>query len=268
MAGRACSVLLALVLLTGCVSARIGTGHGSAAPPPAALPPTTPPPTTAPTSTPSPTASMSESASTTAVPAGITPCPQADPSAAVGCLHQVLSDFWSGQLNNVIGESVVLDADPTQVPRPCRPGIELGTAITCRVDLTLYVSRQFLALIEANFHGVDLDLALASVTSHEIGHVLQYTLHQPQIQQHEESDATSRFVEQQADCLSGVWAAQAVRTGTLDGGRFLADAGKLIELVSSNPEIATHGTPRQRRAAIERGLTSGSPGVCRLVTFH
>ena len=271
MAARAVTALLALVLLTGCASARTGTGHGSGAP---ATAPTSAP-ATAPTSAPTTQSTNATSPSETstpvtpsAVPAGITPCPQADPFAAVGCLHQVLSDFWSGQLNSVIGETVVLDAEPAQVPRPCRAGIELGTAITCRIDLTLYVSRQFLALIEANFHGVDLALALASVTAHEIGHVLQYTLHQPEIEQHHESDATARTVEQQADCLAGVWASHAARAGTLDATRFVADAVELISLVSSNPEIATHGTPPQRRAAIERGLTAGSPGACHLVTFH
>ena len=263
MRARAVAALLALALLAGCASTVTGSGRGSGAAPrrsPAAGTSAVPSSTASAPSTPS--------SSTTPVPAGVTPCPQTDPYATVGCLRQVLSDFWSGQLNSVIGEAVVLDAYPAQVPRPCRPGIELGTAITCKVDLTLYVSPQFLALIEANFHGVDLALALASLTAHEIGHVLQYTLHQPEIEQHDPSDATVRRIEQQADCLSGVWAGHAASTGTLDAHRFVADAVKLISLVSSNPEIATHGTPPQRRAAIERGLNGGTPGACHLVTFH
>jgi uncharacterized protein len=258
---RAVTAVFALAVLAGCASTVTGAGRGSGAT-------TGPGEGTSSASTSSAAPTPTSSPAPTPVPAGITPCPQTDVYAAVGCLRQVLSDFWSGQLNNVVGEAVVLDADPARVPRPCRPGIELGTAITCKVDLTLYVSHQFLALIEANFHGVDLDLALASVTAHEIGHVLQYTLHQPEIEQRNPSDATVRRIEQQADCLSGVWAAHAANTGALDARRFVADAVKLITLVSSNPEITTHGTPPQRRAAIQRGLTVGTPAACHLVTFH
>ena len=147
---------------------------------------------------------------------------------------------------------------PAQAPPQCRPGIEGGTAITCRADLTLYISHAFLALIDRFFHGLDRALALASVASHEFGHVLQYTLHQPQIEQKRPSDATSQFVEQQADCLSGVWAGSAAGQHNLDANEFVDDAEKLIELVSSNPEIETHGTPPTRRAAIERGIAGGS----------
>ena len=197
-----------------------------------------------------------------------TPCPQSDPRQTVACLQGVLSTYWSAQLNQVVTERIVVDASPAQAPPACRSGIEGGGAITCRSDLTLYISHAFLALIDRYFHGLDRAIALASVASHEFGHVLQYMLHQPQIEQKPMTDASSQFVEQQADCLSGVWAGSAAGRHDLDANAFINDAERLIELVSSNPEIETHGTPPTRRAAIERGIAGGSAGVCNLVTFH
>jgi hypothetical protein len=253
------TALAVALAFTACASTVGGVGRGSGAP-------AAPTPTTAPTAAPT---TASASASTIAPVAGAaTPCPESDPQQTVACLQGVLSTYWSAQLNQVITERIVVDASPAQAPPQCRPGIEGGTAITCRADLTLYISHAFLALIDRFFHGLDRALALASVASHEFGHVLQYTLHQPQIEQKHPSDATSQFVEQQADCLSGVWAGSAAGQHNLDANEFVNDAEKLIELVSSNPEIETHGTPPTRRAAIERGIAGGSPGVCNLVSFH
>ncbi len=42
------------------------------------------------------------------------------------------------------------------------------------------------------------------------------------------SQAVSRQVEQQADCLSGVWAHQQSAAGRLDADRLAADAHTLI----------------------------------------
>jgi hypothetical protein len=269
--------IAAATTLVACASSLDGVGHGSGAVPPPASTAASPAPSTATSSAPSsgvsssgvssPSASAPES-SVAPVSGAATPCPQSDPEQTVLCLQGVLSTYWSAQLNHVVSERIVLDATPAETPPACRAGIEGGTAITCQADLTLYISHTFLALIEHYFHGLDRAVALASVASHEIGHVLQYTLRQPQIEQKRPTDATSQYVEQQADCLSGVWAGAEAGQHDLDVDEFVTDAEKLIELVSSNPEIETHGSPPTRRAAIERGIAGGSPGVCDLVTFH
>jgi predicted metalloprotease len=259
-AGAALVATVVLALLAGCTSTRLGVGHGSGAPLVTSA--------SQPAPVPSASAPSSSESRIAPVPGGLTPCPQSDPTQATTCLRGVLSDFWSGQLNTTVDEPIVIDAVTAQVPPECRPGIAGGTAFTCKSDLTLYVTHAFLTLIDEHFQGVDRALALASVASHEIGHVLQYSLHQPEIEKRHPSDATRRTVEQQADCLSGVWAGQAAAHHSLDADRFVTDAVNLIELVSSNPEIETHGSPPQRRAAIERGLAGGSAGVCNLATFH
>jgi uncharacterized protein len=276
----------AALTLPACASTLPGTGHGSGSPLPStsalqstAAPTTAAPTTSAPTTSAAPssasasTASSAPAAPTSASPVApvtgaATPCPHSQAQDAFSCLQGVLSNYWSGQLNQVVTEPIVVDASPAQVPPACRPGIEAGAAITCRSDLTLYISHAFLAKIDSSFTGLDRALAYASVASHEFGHVLQYTLHQPQIEQKHPTDATSQYVEQQADCLSGVWAGATASHHDLDANAFLADAEKLIMLVSTNPEIATHGTPLTRRAAIARGIAGGSAGVCNLATFH
>jgi predicted metalloprotease len=81
-------------------------------------------------------------------------------------------------------------------------------------------------------------------------------------------------VEQQADCLAGVWAHGAARRGLLDPGAFRAAYAEEMRLVSElkppagsglgdYDEVATHGTPAQRVAAFDRG-DSPAANPCRL----
>lgn len=167
-----------------------------------------------------------------------------------------------------VAEPAVLAPARADVPAACRTALDVAPAFTCHVNATLYFSSGFLALIRKTFVGGDRTYALASVQAHEMGHIVQYAVHQPQLERTRPTDAQSRFVEQQADCLSGVWAAQADGTGGFDAARFHDVATRLIALISTNPEIRTHGTPPQRSAAIERGIRGGRPQSCRLATFH
>jgi len=195
-------------------------------------------------------------------------CSRSTDELTAHCLEGALSAFWSGQLNQAVDEPVALAPPVAQVPHACRTALQVAPAFTCRADRTLYVSAGFLAMIRGTFHGDDRTYALASVQAHEMGHVVQYAVRQPQIELRHPTDAESRFVEQQADCLSGVWAAQADGTDGFDAARFLSVATRLVTLISTNPEIRTHGTPPQRSAAIARGIDGGRPQSCRLTTFR
>jgi uncharacterized protein len=183
------------------------------------------------------------------------------------CLRDALGQFWSGELNQTVNEPVYLRARAAQVPPACRPGLTATPAFTCRSNLSLYLNPALLDTINKFIPRDQLLYALASVQAHEIGHVLQYRLHQPQIEASSPTAAQTRFIEQQADCLSGVWARHAARAGGLVAADFERVATKLVRLVSSNVEIQTHGTPQQRKSAIDRGLATGRPQSCRLVTF-
>ncbi|MFN2518698.1 MAG: neutral zinc metallopeptidase [Jatrophihabitantaceae bacterium] len=149
----------------------------------------------------------------------------------------------------------------------CRDGLALGIAFTCPADLKLYATSEFLKLLSHFFAASDLPYALAAMQAHEMGHVVQYAVHQPGINDRS-TDAVSRAIEQQADCLSGVWARHQAVKGGVDVARFRRVAVEGITLISSNAEIATHGTPAQRGAAIDRGLSGGRPQACKLATFQ
>jgi predicted metalloprotease len=250
------------LVLTGCSSSTTN-GHPGALVSigPASSVSTSSAPTT---STPAPTPSVPTSSATSA--AGLCGTDTTAPAVAA-CLRSALSDFWSGQLNETVDEPVYLEATSAQVPQACRPGLTAAPAFTCRSNLTLYINKRLLDLVSTYFPASDLRYALASVQAHEIGHVLQYRLHQPQIETTRPTAAQTRFVEQQADCLSGVWARHASVGAGFDRAAFRRDAVRLVTLVSSNVEIQTHGTPAQRAAAIDRGLASGRPQTCKLVTF-
>jgi hypothetical protein len=101
---------------------------------------------------------------------------------------------------------------------------------------------------------------------------VQYVARQPGLEL--SGDAASRVVEQQADCLAGVWAHGAARRGLLDPAGFRAAYAEEMRLVSElkppagsglgdYDEVATHGTPAQRVAAFDRG-DSPAANPCRL----
>lgn len=289
--------MLALLLLAGCsadrtVAGTYDAGHGPF--PPTSIDDTAPPspsssatPATSVTSPAPATTAVIRTASppvrvtpTSAPPATTTTTTTTRPSTAVNgrtlcaddtavdtltsCLRSALSTFWSGELNDTVDEPVVLDPRAAAVPAECRRGLTAAPAFTCRSDRTLYVTASLLSQLRRTMPGDDLFYAVASLQSHEFGHVLQYQLGQPEVARID-TDARSRFVEQQADCLSGVWAQHA--GSGFDQARFRRVALRLITLVSSNSEVAGHGTPAARLAAIDRGLRSGRPQSCRLVTF-
>ena len=179
------------------------------------------------------------------------------------CLSASVSDFWSGELNQAVSEQVVVSPSESDVPSDCRPGLTQAPAFTCNVDGKLYITSGLVALIAKYFTGSDVVYAYATLLAHEIGHVVQKAVDQPGYG----TAAQSLMIEQQADCLSGVWAAHEVAQGQLDGAAFVDVSRRLLTLVSSNAEISTHGTPAVRTAAVANGLAGGRPQTCSLATF-
>lgn len=186
--------------------------------------------------------------------------------AITECVRAALSAYWSGELNQFVSEPVHIEAHKSAVPRSCRPGVS-APAFTCKANLSLYINKPLLHLIREQVSGSLRNYAFATVQGHEIGHVLQYTLHQPQIEKKHPTLHQIRYVEQQADCLDGVWAHFEVKAGRFNRATFRKVAVGMIKLVSTNNEVRTHGTPHQRAKALDRGLDSGRPQACHLVTF-
>ena len=190
-----------------------------------------------------------------------------DANAIVSCLRTSLSEFWSGQLNEVVDQPVVVEPTSAQVPRQCRSAITTTAAFTCQVDNTVYLNSGLIDAARHDFPAAEEPYVFAAVLGHEIGHVVQATVKQPGYDDSTNSDEISRRIEQQADCLDGVWAHSAIAARQLDQATFVRVTNTYLTSISSNPEIVTHGTPPQRAAALAKGLKNGRPQDCGLATF-
>ena len=197
----------------------------------------------------------------TAEPPSLCPAAGTDPVALVSCVVADLDHFWSGRVGKPIDVRVTVDPAPTSVHRSCRSFLAFGTAFYCPADGRVYITAASVTGNRSAF-GARFPYALAAVVAHEAGHRVQFTVGQPQLDQ--DGNAASRVVEQQADCLAGVWAYGAGRRGLLDPAGFAAAYGQEMRLVSGltppkgvglddYDEVATHGTAAQRIAAFGRG---------------
>jgi predicted metalloprotease len=200
-------------------------------------------------------------------------CPAAGQDAAevVACLVAELNRSWGTKLGKTVGVQVTVDPQPSQVDHNCRSFLAFGTAFYCPPDGRVYITALSVARTRAAF-GDQLPYGLAAIVAHEAGHRVQYAVKQPDLDR--DGDAASRIVEQQADCLAGVWAYGAARRGLLDPAGFRSAYAKEMRLVSAlkppagaglddYDEVATHGTPTQRVAAFDRG-DSAATNPCRL----
>jgi predicted metalloprotease len=200
-------------------------------------------------------------------------CPQAgqDAGRVVSCLVQDLQRSWTRRLSTPIAVQVTVDPASATVNRSCRPFLAFGTAFYCPADGRVYITAASVRANRASF-GDQLPSALAAVVAHEAGHRVQFTVRQPGLNR--SGDAASRAVEQQADCLAGVWAYGAARRGLIDPKAFAAVYAEEMQLVSAlkpppgaglddYDEVSTHGTAAQRVAAFTRGDT-GDVNPCRL----
>lgn len=200
-------------------------------------------------------------------------CPAAGQDAAkvVACVVDDLGRSWSRVVGTPVDVRVTVDPEPARVNSNCRSFLAFGTAFYCPQDGRAYVTAAAVARDRAAF-GTRLPYGLAAVVAHEAGHRVQFAVKQPELDQ--EGAAASRVVEQQADCLAGVWAYGAARRGLLDPAGFRAAYAKEMQLVSAMrpppgaglddyDEVATHGTAAERIAAFDRGDT-GATNPCDL----
>lgn len=145
----------------------------------------------------------------------------------------------------------------------------------CPADKGIYIDTGFYDQL-AQMAGTGGDFARLYVIAHEYGHHIQnITGLARQVrgaQQRNPSQANRLQVamELQADCYAGMWAGKngnLIEPGDLEEGlqaasaigddTLMRDAGQSI-----NPENFTHGTSRQRMAALRLGLDSTTDTAC------
>jgi predicted metalloprotease len=139
----------------------------------------------------------------------------------------------------------------------------------CPNDGKVYVDLSFYRELNRRF-GAPGDFAEAYVIAHEVGHHIQNLFGALESRSNKESVQ----VELQADCLAGVWAADAERRGLLEAGDLreamtaAASVGddRIQEQTTGriNRESFTHGSSEQRQAAFQRGHDGRSLDACGL----
>ena len=150
----------------------------------------------------------------------------------------------------------------------------------CPDDKKIYLDTSFFREMQTRFGGGG-DFAYAYVIAHEMGHHIQDLLGiLPKMQQAQQNagskaqaNAISVRIELQADCLAGVWAAnanqkwQVIETGDIEKAVATAQAigddnlqqaarGQVI------PDSFTHGSSAQRVQWLQAGLRSGQIDSC------
>ncbi|PWB79217.1 MAG: hypothetical protein C3F11_21390 [Methylocystaceae bacterium] len=150
----------------------------------------------------------------------------------------------------------------------------------CPLDRKIYLDTSFFKDMDRRFGGGG-DFAYAYVISHEMGHHIQNELgilpkvHRAQemASSRSEANALSVRVELMADCLAGVWAANAnqkwriIEEGDLEKAIRTAQAIGDDRLQRSSrgfavPDSFTHGSSAQRVEWLQRGLKTGQIDSC------
>jgi predicted metalloprotease len=151
----------------------------------------------------------------------------------------------------------------------------------CPNDGKIYLDTSFYSELQNRFHAAG-DFAQAYVIAHEVGHHIQDlngTLRQAEQRQQaasaREGNAVQVRIELQADCLAGVWAANAkardgrplLEPGDAEEGLTAASAigDDTIQRETQGtvvPDSFTHGSSAQRVQWLRKGLQSGDPAAC------
>ena len=173
--------------------------------------------------------------------------------------------------------------EPTLVLFKGRVQSACGTASSavgpfyCPGDRQVYIDLEFFTELDRVFRAPG-DFAQAYVIAHEIGHHVQKLLGISDTMRREEQRARGEAaknllsvkLELQADCLAGIWAHYAVKSGELhlEPGD-LEEAIRAAQAIGDDalqkrsqghvvPDSFTHGSSAQRIAWFRHGLTTGS----------
>jgi len=145
----------------------------------------------------------------------------------------------------------------------------------CPADRGIYIDTSFYDQL-AQMAGTGGDFARLYVIAHEYGHHIQNItglagqVRREQQRNPAQSNRLQVAMELQADCYAGMWAGKnrdRIEPGDLEEGLAAASAIGDDTLMRGagqriNPENFTHGTSRQRMAALRLGLESNDDTAC------
>jgi len=150
----------------------------------------------------------------------------------------------------------------------------------CPSDQKVYLDTSFFADMQKNFGGGG-DFAYAYVIAHEIGHHIENQLgilnKVQDAQQRASSEAQANNLsvrlELMADCLAGVWAANANKKWQILQPGDIEKAMRSAEAIGDDrlqkktqgyavPDSFTHGSSAQRQEWLQKGLSTGLIDSC------
>lgn len=149
----------------------------------------------------------------------------------------------------------------------------------CPGDKKIYLDESFFQEMQSQYGGGG-DFAYAYVIAHEVGHHVQDLLgildrvdDQKQSVSRTQANALSVRVELMADCLAGVWAANANKKWKLLDDNDIKQALATAQAIGDDnlqkaargyavPDSFTHGSAAMRQKWLQAGLQSGQVSSC------
>lgn len=150
----------------------------------------------------------------------------------------------------------------------------------CPADQTIYIDERFFDILKGQLGATGGETAQAYVIAHEVGHhvqningTMEQVMNDPAYQRTGENSLSVRL-ELQADCFAGLWAHDLNNQAIFEPGDIeqAIDAAEKVgdDYIQSksggsiNPETWTHGSSAERKAAFNRGFSSGDYSQCNL----